>query len=114
MSLGNLGNCPPYALILLLRGRSTSTRDSLGIQVKLGCGEGEVTDKEYEAVSYMNAQHSKVFTTKSSRGASGSFPYVLQDCVLPWYRSPSNHNPNLPLQKDQRCLLVSPDFNRFA
>ncbi|KYQ54975.1 hypothetical protein ALC60_06136 [Trachymyrmex zeteki] len=55
-----------------------------GDKVKLGCGDGEgVTGWEYEAVSYMNAQHSNVLTTKSSRGANGSLPYVLQDCVLP-------------------------------
>ncbi|KYM85459.1 hypothetical protein ALC53_04702 [Atta colombica] len=55
-----------------------------GDRVKLGCGDGKgVTGWEYEAVSYMNAQHSSVLTTKSSRGANGSLPYVLQDCVLP-------------------------------
>lgn len=52
------------------------------IQVKLGCGEGEEVGW-YEAVFYMKAQHSSVLTTKSSRGANGSLPYVLQDCVLP-------------------------------
>ncbi|KYN33030.1 hypothetical protein ALC56_12664 [Trachymyrmex septentrionalis] len=57
---------------------------SLSLRVKLGCGDGEgVTGWEYKAVSYMNAQHSNVLTTKSSRGANGSLPYVLQDCVLP-------------------------------
>lgn len=91
-------------LYFLPGGRSTSARLFHGIQVKLGCGEVEVTDKEYEAVSYMNAQHSSVFTTKSSRGANGSFPYVLHDCVLPWYRSPSSHSPNLPLEEGANKL----------
>ncbi|KYN12761.1 hypothetical protein ALC57_15039, partial [Trachymyrmex cornetzi] len=55
-----------------------------GDRINRCCGDGEgVTGWEYEAVSYMNAQHSNVLTTKSSRGANGSLPYVLQDCVLP-------------------------------
>lgn len=68
-------------------------------QVWLGCGDNNDHGVKLNAVSYMNAQHSNVFTTKSSRGASGSLSYVLQDCVLPWYKSPSNHKPNLPLKK---------------
>jgi hypothetical protein len=54
--------------------------------------------------TYMKAQHSIVFTTKSSSGASGSLPYVLQRWVRPWYKSPSNHKPNLPLQNRHICL----------
>lgn len=48
--------------------------------------------------SYTNAQHSNVLMTKSSSGANGSLEYVLHDCDLPLFKSPSSHNPNLPLK----------------
>lgn len=48
--------------------------------------------------AHIKVQHSIILTTKSSRVVSGSLPYVLQRCVRPKYRSPSNHNPNLPLK----------------
>lgn len=52
-----------------------------------------------------NAQHSRVFTTKSSSGASGSLAYVLHRCDRPKFKSPSNHKPNLPLEKITMLLL---------
>lgn len=48
--------------------------------------------------SHTNAQHSRVLTTKSSPSTRATLPYVEHGCVRPWYRSPSSHNPNLPLQ----------------
>lgn len=43
-------------------------------------------------------QHSTVLIMKSSVSVSWGLSKVLQGCVLPWYRSPSNHSPKLPLK----------------
>ena len=46
---------------------------------------------------YINAQHSRVLTQKSSSGLRGSLPKVLHGCERPWFKSPSSHNPKRPL-----------------
>lgn len=60
---------------------------------------------------HRKAQHSRVLTTKSCCGTSGSLPYVVHDSVLPWYKSPSNHIPNLPLN-DRTEKIINFSFYR--
>lgn len=55
---------------------------------------------------HTNAQHSSVFTTKSSCGANGSFAYVLHRWDRPRFKSPSSQSPNLPLQFEKERIFV--------
>ena len=70
-----------------------------------GCGGKEEGVVHSETTSYMNAQHSNVLTQKSSSGLRGSLPKVLQVCERPWFKSPSSHRPNLPLEITKSSLI---------
>ena len=45
---------------------------------------------------YSKAQHSMLFTMKSSRPGSGLLSKVATVCDRPWLKFESSHSPNLP------------------
>lgn len=66
-----------------------------------------INPSNFSIVPHSKHQHSTVLIMKSSVSVSWGLSKVLHGCVLPWYRSPSNHSPKLPLKVKNKQLWVS-------